>query len=283
MPRVRKELKALHEECESLCRRAKWLGHETSRPNFRLLYSSIESYECGSGFAVLGLNPAGDGKDADTDDLERPFRDPGYSAYLDDKWRKSDTGEASLQRVVQALAMVIVGATPREAMEAMEAIRDPRLVPEEHIGEKAVAFLRNTVCLNIIPFRESNITRLPHCLREQGEQIGWRLLCLAQPRLRCIISLVNQVEGPPWKTILKNSRQRRKPDYEEPINSELHRNYREVELVQGPLAGSLIIGLPAVVRDKGRADVTKPLLDVVKARLGHHGLIYGKDLAPRCE
>lgn len=280
MPRVRNQLEALQEECESLCRRTSWLGYETSRPNFKLLYSSVESYECGSGFAVLGLNPAGDGKDANTDDLERPFRDPGYSAYLDDKWRKSSTGEASLQRVVQALAMVIVGATPREAMEA---IHDRRPVPEERIGEKAVAFLRNTACLNIIPFRESNITRLPHCLREPSEQIGWRLLCLAQPRLRCIISLVNRVDKPPWKTILKNSGQRREPDHEESINSELHRNYREVELVQGPFVGSLLIGLPAVVRDKGRADVTKPLLDVVARRLGHHGLLYEKDLAPGCE
>ena len=65
MTSVRHELEAISEECESLCKGEGWLGCETSRPNFRLLYSSVESYECGSGFAVLGLNPAGDGKDAD--------------------------------------------------------------------------------------------------------------------------------------------------------------------------------------------------------------------------
>ena len=268
MSRVRHELETLSEECESLCKREGWLGGETSRPNFRLLYSSVESYECGSGFAVLGLNPAGDGTDADTDDLERPFQVPGYSAYLDDEWRKRGTGEARLQRVVQALAMVFVGATPREAMAAIDD-------PEERIDEKAVAFLRNTASLNIIPFRESNLRKLPLRLHKRGEQIGWELLCLVRPRLRCIVALVNQINRPPWNTILKNSGQPRKPDYVESINRKLHRTYREVELVQGPLAGALLIGLPAVVRDKGRADVTKPLLEVFKRRLEHHGLSLG--------
>lgn len=269
MPRVRHELKALSQECESLCERAAWLGYETTRPNFRLLYSSVESYERGNGFAVLGLNPAGDGRDADTDDLERPFQDPGYSAYLDDEWRQRGTGAAPLQRVVQALAMVFVGATPREAMAAID---DPRPMPEKRIGEKAVAFLRNTASLNIIPFRDSNVGKVPPSLREQGEQMGWQLLCLARPRLRYIVALVNQVGQPPWSTILRNSGQPRKPDYEETIHRDLRRTYREVKLVQGPFAGALLIGLPAVVRDKGRADVTKQLLEVVRRRLGHHGL-----------
>ena len=112
-------------------------------------------------------------------------------------------------------------------------------------------------------------------LRKRGEHIGWELLCLVRPRLRCIVALVNQVDQPPWKTILENSGQPRKPDYEELINRKLQRTYREVELVQGPLAGALLIGLPAVVRDKGRADVTEPLLEVFKRRLEHHGLSIG--------
>ena len=269
MPKVRHDLKELSAECESLCQKAGWLGHETKRPNFRLLYSSVESYEHGNGFAVLGLNPAGDGRDADTDDLERPFQDPGYSAYLDDEWRNHDKGAAPLQRVVQALAMIFVGATPAEAMASLD---DTRPMPEERVGAKAVAFLRNTASLNIIPFRDSNVGKVPPQLRERGEQIGWQLLCLARPRLRYVVTLVNQVGRPPWSTILKNIGQPRKPDYEKMIHRNLRRTYREVKLVQGPLTGALLIGLPAVVRDKGRADVTKQLLEVVTRRLGHHGL-----------
>ena len=83
MSKVRQKLTALPAECESLCEKAGWLGYVTRRPNFRLRYSSVESYDHDNGFAVFGLNQGGDGTDADTNDRDRPFRDPGFSAYLD--------------------------------------------------------------------------------------------------------------------------------------------------------------------------------------------------------
>ena len=265
---MRLQLEALTEECVSLCEEEGWLGYETGRPNFRLLYSSVESFEYGSGFAIVGMNPAGDARDADTGDADRPFRDPGYSAYLDDQWGH-EVGAARLQRVIQALAMIFVGASPNEAMAAID---DPTPRLEERLSSKAIAFLRNTPSMNIIPFRGSRLADVPLTLRERGEEIGWRLLCLARPRLRCVVTLANQVDGVPWRTILKGRGQRR-PDYEETINRRLSRTYREVQLVRGELAGTLVVGLPAMVRDKKRRDVTKPLFEVIHRRLEHHGIL----------
>ena len=179
-------------------------------------------------------------------------------------------GAAPLQRVIQALAMVLVGESPVEAVAAMD---DTRLTLEERMGAEAIALLRDTPSLNIIPFRASNVGSVPPRLRQRGEEIGWQLLCLARPKLRCIVTLVNQVGRPPWRTILRNSGQRSEPDYEKTIHEGLRRTYREVRLVQGPLAGTLLIGLPAVVRDKGRPDVTKALLKVVRRRLGYQGML----------
>ena len=267
---MRLQLEALTEECVSLCEEEGWLGFETGRPNFRLLYSSVESFEYGSGFAIVGMNPAGGPRDADTGDADRPFRDPGYSAYLDDHWRGHEVGAARLQRVIQALAMIFVGASPTEAMAAID---DPTPRLSQRVSPKAIAFLRNTPSMNIIPFRGSRLAEVPLTLRERGEEIGWRLLCLARPRLRCIVTLANQVDGLPWRTILKGSGQRRRPDYEETINRRLSRTYREVQLVRGELAGTLVVGLPAIVRDKKRSDVTEPLFEVIHQRLEHHGIL----------
>ena len=266
---IRQQLEALSEECVALCEKEGWLGCETRTPNYRLLYSSVESFEQGSEFAIVGMNPAGGPRDADTDDVDLPFREPAYSAYLDDRWG-AEAGAARLQRVIQAIAMVFAGAS---ASEAMAAIEDPTPRPEERLTPKAITFLRNTPSMNIIPFRASRLSSVPRSLRKGGEEIGWRLLCLARPRLRCIVTLANQVDGLPWRTILRESGQPRLSTYEEPINRRLSRTYREVRLVGGELSGTLIVGLPAIVRDKNRHDVTMPLLQIVHRRLQHHGFL----------
>lgn len=72
---------------------------------------------------------------------------------------------------------------------------------------------------------------------------------------------------------MKGSGQRRRPDYEETINERLRRTYREVRLVRGELDGALVVGLPAMVRDKKRQDVTMPLFEAVHRRLERHGFL----------
>lgn len=175
MSEIRQQLKTLQEECISLCEEHGWLGHETRNPSYRLLYSSVQSYEHGSGFAIVGMNPAGGGRDADTDDPHRPFCEARYSAYLDDEWgskrgtSRLPPGATPLQRVIQALAMILSGSSPSEAMSAMS---DTTKTPRQRIGAKASDLLRNTPSMNIIPFRASKLSDVPKEIRERGEDIG---------------------------------------------------------------------------------------------------------------
>ena len=114
----------------------------TGSPNFRLIYTSVETYEHGNCFAIVGKNPAGSKLDADSDarNRDRGFKEEGYSAYLDDTWHHP-VGQSPFQRTVQGIAMIIGGATP---IEAMTAITDESMEPEERIVAEATAFLRTT-------------------------------------------------------------------------------------------------------------------------------------------
>ena len=264
---TREQLMDLSMECEELCVSTEFVGPETGQANFRLIYTSPETYEESNRFAIIGENPGGDLSDADTDDPNRPFWEKGYSAYLDDDWRGRGRGQSPFQRAVQGAAMVATGASPTKAIAVM---RQQGFKPESRIGTEATTFLRHTPSLNIIPFRHSNMDQLNGILRERGAQIGWELLCLIRPRPRYIITLANQVSGPIWGTILSKSGQPKGADYEEWINRNARRKYREVTLTQGPLKGAVLLGLPAVVYDKVRDDVTPQLLKTLSRRLRHH-------------
>ena len=268
---VREELERLERRSVRLCKQESWLGKNTSKPNFRLLYSSVESYEAGSGFAILGINPAGDNVVADSDARRRGFREPGYSAYLDDTWvGSSKRGQDSLQREVQALAMILCGA---KVDEALDAKNDLGAEPEERVGREAAALLRSTPSGNIIPFRCSKLAEVPIRLRVKGPQIGWDSLCLARPELRVIVTLANTVNDFPWRTLLKKGGQRPGSYYEKPVHKKLRRTYREVELDRGPLEGVLVIGLPAVVYHRGNVpDLSKNMFKELAKRVREHGL-----------
>ena len=266
---IRKQLEILSKECEGLCHRHGFVGPRTGVPNFRLIYTSVETYEHGNGFVIIGLNPGGDETDADTDKRDRPFREDGYSAYLDDNWRCAGEGQDDFQRTVQGIAMIVTGSTPSEAMSA---IKSPGLTPVARIGSDAADFLRHTPSLNIIPFRHSSLVRVPPALRDRGQQIGWELLCLMQPKPEYIITLANGVDAPIWRTILRNGRQSSSASFEAVIHQTMRRTYREARIAQGQLAGTTLIGLPAVVRDQGREDVTVPMFEILSQRVLHHGI-----------
>ena len=265
MSKIRQELADLSAECEALCKIEGWVGLNTGKPNFHLLYSSVESYESGNRVAIFGLHPGGGLEYADSDDHDHPFQRPGYSAYLDDE--RPSPGESPLQRVVQALAMVLTGSIPSDAMEAMNNVHLP---PEERIGADATTMLRNSPSGNMIPFRGTSLNKIPPQLREPGQCIGWRLLCLAQPKPHLVVTLATQT----WDMVLKSSGQARKADCDEWVHEGLKRKYKEVRLTQGPLSGALLIALPGVVRDRGRVDVAKPMFDVLAQRLRRHGLLH---------
>ena len=276
---IRERLKALNRQCVRLCKREEWLGEETTKPNFRLLYSSVESYEGGRGVAILGINPAGGARDADSEDRNRPFREVGYSAYLDDKWphrrdRQSGilqgAGQDSLQREVQGLAMILCGATATEALAAKSDLTRKR---ERRIGAEATDLLRNAPSGNIIPFRGSKLSDVPIRLRLKGQRIGWELLCLARPKLRVIVTLANTAKGLPWSALLSESGRSPGSYHEESVHEGLRRTYREVRLARGPLKEALIIGLPAVVYHRGENDeLSRSMFEVLERRVKHHGL-----------
>ena len=272
-PSVREQLEKLNRKCEALCDEAGWTGLTTNNPNFRLLYSSAESYEAGNGIAIIGMNPAGGQEVADSDDRNRPFREVLYSAYLDDKWhaRRSkvlqEAGQDNLQKEIQSLAMILCGSSAAEAMKA-KAIMG---APHERISQEAIDLLYNSPSGNIIPFRSSKLEQLPPNLRDMGEGIGWKLLCLAKPHT--IITLANNPNRIPWRTIITKSNQRTKIDYDVPLDEKLKRNYREVRLVSGPLSGTLMIGLPAVVYHRGdNNELSKKMFEELAKRVQHHGL-----------
>ena len=270
--KVRNQLESLSDECETLCRCDKFVGPNTGNPNFRLIYTGVGTYEQGNGYAIVGLNPAGDETDADTDDPNRPFREKGYSAYLDDDWRGAGEGQDAFQRRVQGIAMIMTGATPSEAVSA---IKNPKATPMARIGSNATEFLRNTPSSNIVPFRHSRQAKVPPKLWNRGQQIGWELLCLAQPKPNYILTLANSIDAPKypiWRTILSNSGQQGIPDFEAVVNQGAKRMYRELRLTQGPLAGATLIGLPAVVRSNSIERVMLPLFKVLSKRLQHHGV-----------
>lgn len=266
---VRDKLSRLSGECDDLCSQNEWAG-ASGVPNFRLLYSSVASFEAGNSCLFLGVNPGGGPDDAKQSEHERPFDEPGYSAYLDDVWGEADRGKQPkrgqhrMQRTVQEVAMVLAGA---DLQTVFDARSDRRSVPEKRIGGAAVEFLRSAPSGNIIPFRGAKIGGLPIQLTTEGERIGWELCVIARPAPRIIVTLANQLNDRPVRTLRKHSDHRGKADYEIEIHERMRRRYREVVLPNGPLAGARVVGLPAVVRDRGRDDVTEPLLRVLVARM----------------
>ena len=143
----------------------------------------------------------------------------------------------------------MTGATPSEAVSA---IKSPKATPKARIGSNATEFLRSTSSLNVVPFRHSSHAGVPPKLWDRGQEIGWELLCLIQPKPNYILTLANSINSPAypiWRTILSNSGQKGIPDFEAVVNQGANRMYRELRITQSPLAGAALIGLPAVVRN----------------------------------
>ena len=208
MSKVKERLEELYAECEELCNQTGWVGPKTGQSNFRLIYTSVESFEHGSGFAIVGLNPAGQLFHADGDrGRHQPFDGKEYSAYVDDAWG-DDRGQDRFQRAVQGIAMTLKGATWNVTKKGITSNNVRK--PEDRIGTDVARFLRNTPSLNIIPFRHSKLSELPTRLRQRGEEIGWEVLRIAKPKY--IVTLSNGGSVSPWRTILMNSGLRRSTD-----------------------------------------------------------------------
>ncbi len=264
------DLCRLSRQCEAMCREAAWLNN-AGVPGYRLILSSVESFETGSGYAILGINPGGTPNDVKAGDNEKAFQRAGYSGYLDDEWTQVDraparypaAGQGGLQRAVQEVAMVLAG---EDLGDVLQARNDRISLPEQRIGRRAVALLRSTPSANILPFAHKDITKLPIELGgDRALAIGWSLLTSAQG-LRVIVTLANRKETLPLSELTRRSNNRTAL-YEEPVHRGMRRTYRELRLLDGPLKGTLVVGLPALIHDYGRSDVMEPLLQVLSRRL----------------
>ena len=267
---IRDSLTAWARDCDRMCREEHWLRRSDGLPGYRLLYSSIESFESGNGYLFLGMNPGGTPDDIRPEYHTRPFTEPGYSAYLDEQWTQVDYGRSpapgqhGLQRALQEIAMLIAGADLRTVLDARG---DWSSRPENRIGHAATALLRGAPSANILPFSHRDINQLPPRLRDdEALNIGWQLCTAARPEPRTIISLTNNLRALPLSELRKRSGGSITV-YEETVHQGLRRTYREVRLQSGPLRGTTVVGLPALVRDHGRSDIMVPLLQVIAHRV----------------
>ena len=197
---TRLELERLNRGCAQFCREyrgnPKWtpFGDPANRrhANFRLLYSSPETFETPGGVMILGTNPGGDHRAAKEHKAGLPFwkRRPGrlpYSAYLDDVWGGAARGRGPIQCAVQSVAEIISGR-----------------------AERAELLLRSSPTGNLIPFRSKGLTDLPSAVADEGLKYGERLIEIAQPRVLILIAsrdkhwdrvmrLVGHAPEPDWK------------------------------------------------------------------------------------
>ena len=180
---VRQELERLNEKCADFCREyaadvknrdKKWkaLGPQRT-PNFRLLYSSPETFATRDRVMILGTNPGGNHRNADTLDPWEPFqRDPEYSAYIDDRWPKPQSttlmepGTHRIQKAVRNLAAAL----------------------QDDPAKRGDALLRQLPCGNMIPFRSENFSLLPSSVRYAGLEFAWELIRIARPRGLILLS-----------------------------------------------------------------------------------------------
>ena len=200
---ARIELERLNRECAEFCREyrgnPRWtpFGDPASRkhPNFRLLYSSPETFETPGGVMILGTNPGGDHKAAEEHKAGLPFwkrrsRQPPYSAYLDDSWDGTGRGKSPVQCAVQSVAEIVSGKP-----------------------ERVAPLLRSSPTGNLTPFRSSRLSDLPSPVQKRGLLFGEQLIEIAQPRVLILIAsreqhwksvmrLVGHCSEPDWKVCL---------------------------------------------------------------------------------
>ena len=227
---VREYLEALDQECAELCRRYDHLSPD-GIPNVRLLYSSAETFETPGGVMLLGTNPGGDPTRAREAHRRLPFRQPSWSAYLDEDWG----GHA-----LQAAASEIAGL-----------FADP--------GESGEDVLRRSPSGNLVPFRsESGVSELPETLRDI--RFGVRLIQLAQPRALVLFASSQSH----WRQLMEALDRSPEPTYWDYLGASF--TFRESAVAS--IMPRHVFALPGVnQRNVGR---NREVIGILRSRVGHH-------------
>lgn len=220
---VREQLETLNEECKEFCLdESNWGGSRwkgvgpKGTPNFRLLYSSPETFEQQHGVMLLGTNPGGDDSNAERYHPDVPFLSPTYSSYLDDSWGDFETGQHPMQVAARAVARTVAGNRPR-----------------------ADQLLRNSPTGNLIPFRSEKSTDLPELAVDYGLDFGWQTIAIAQPRV--LILLASNSDR--WEWLMHRIDHSPEPDRTVSITRTLH--VREAQRPEGQWP-RFIFALPAL-------------------------------------
>ena len=210
---VREELEALNRQCAQFCREyaadprnrdRKWkaLGPENT-PNFRLIYSSPDTFESPGRLMILGTNPGGDHTNADQLDPSEPFqRGPDYSAYIDDRWPEP-----------RGARLMSPGAHPIQ-----RAVRDLAAVLGRAVASDGDQLLRRSPSGNLIPFRSKGFPSLPTSLHGPGLAFGWELLTIARPRVVVLLASNKTL----WKRLMSKIDHPPEPDFAEEMGANLH-------------------------------------------------------------
>ena len=198
---VREELEALNEECKAFCLdesnwvESTWEGTgPKGTPNFRLLYSSPETFSPPGGIMLLGTNPGGDSSSAERHHPDLPFLSETYSAYVHDSWGDFPTGQHPMQRAARSVARAVAGNGPR--------------------GDR---LLKSSPSGNLIPFRSKKPTDLPDIAEEYGLEFGWQLMTIARPR---VLILLASNKGR-WKWLMGRLNRSPRPDRTQEITKTL--------------------------------------------------------------
>jgi len=245
------QLRQLQEKCEAFCLDernwdGKWRGRSPKgRANFRLIYSSPNTFESPSQIMILGTNPGGYPRDADLNDAWLPFIAPKYSAYLEERWGSYDKGHHPIQKAVFAVAAALSGNRV-----------------------KGRELLYNTPTGNLIPFRSSRYPgELSDRLREKGLEYGLRLLEIARPRMLVLISSRKEL----WERVMEAVGHLPAPDdvvdLTPPGDRDTKWTLREALVSEGHPA--YIWALPGL---NSSATDHAPIINAFRNRLRHHGI-----------
>ena len=229
---IREHLEALDQECAELCRRYDHLSPD-GIPNFRLLYSTAETFDTPGSVMFFGTNPGGDRTRAREAHRRLPFRQPNWSAYLDEDWN----GHA-----LQTAAREIAGL-----------LADP--------GESGEDVLRRSPSGNLVPFRSENgVSELPTTLRDV--RFGIRLIRLARPRA-LILFASNQSH---WRQLMEALDRSPEPTYSDCLDASGF-TFRESVAVAG-VVPRYVFALPGLnQRNVGR---NREVIGVLRNRVGRH-------------
>ncbi len=205
---AREVLTELNEQCEAICRdRTQWIrpwrgeGYG-STPNFRLIYSTPETFDHTGGVMILGTNPGGTHAVADRFSPWAPFTPKSsatrFSSYLDEPWGGFRPGEHPIQRSVRSVSTALARQRPG--------------------GER---LLRTSPTGNLIPFRSSFLGALPEPLVERGLSFGRQLIELADPSVLVLISSRERL----WNWLMDWTGHATTPDHDKQLAERLW--YRE--------------------------------------------------------